>query len=121
MFLSALDNIALDAKSSPTFAPGSFMLPWANSCAVVLGLFAFSSKQDWLLPWFFAAGYAVLLSVFVKTTKVWRDPVNPLCLVLIIGSLRFFCSGLLFMAGAEPPENVSVYRVATGNRPMRWR
>src|SRR5215469_12033669 len=84
----------------------SYFFPWTTFAALLLGLLALSSRESWLLPLFFAVAYAVVLFAFVKTTRVWRDVMNPLCLVLTVGFVRFFAPGLLFLMGAEPPEEV---------------
>ena len=86
-----------------------YFFTWVTITAFCLGLVAFWSEQAWLLPSFFAVGYAAVFLAFIRTIHVWRDVMNPLCLVLILGSVRFFIPGLMFLSGAEPPDEVGSF------------
>ena len=83
---------------------GYFFL-WTTSTAFLLGLVAFWSEQPWLFPMFFVFAYAVILFALVRTIALWRDVLNPLSLVLALGFIRFLIPGLMFLSGAEPPED----------------
>ena len=74
---------------------------WTAVLTVSFGVIAFWAKQSWLLPFFLPAAYLTLALVLVRTLRTWRDPLNPLCLVLIIGLVRFLVPGFLIMNGAE--------------------
>jgi oligosaccharide repeat unit polymerase len=82
------------------------LLVWATSGALSLGLMAFWSGEAWLLTAFFAVAYAAVFLAFARTIDLWRDFMNPLCLVLSLGFLRFFVPGLMFLSGAEPPVEI---------------
>jgi oligosaccharide repeat unit polymerase len=107
--------VLLQISSEQNFGCGSdlksrgYFLLWTTSTAFFLGLVTFWSREAWLLPLFFAVGYTVVFFGFIKTTGVWRDVMNPLCLVLSIGFVRFFAPGLMFLSGAEPPDEVGSF------------
>jgi oligosaccharide repeat unit polymerase len=85
---------------------GYFFL-WTTSTAFLLGLVAFWSEQPWLFPMFFVFAYAVILFALVRTSALWRDVLNPLSLVLALGFIRFLIPGLMFLSGAELPEDAA--------------
>lgn len=85
-----------------------FLCSWLILAALLFGLCSILLEQTLLLPFFFAAAYAVLLLVGVRTARLWQDLLNPLGLVLTIGLVRFCIPGLLFLSGIEPPEEVSL-------------
>jgi O-antigen polysaccharide polymerase Wzy len=72
--------------------------------AYLLGVLTLWSEQSWLLAYFYAAAYTVISYAFVRTMRVWRDPFNPLCLVLAVAFFRFVLPGVLFLSGLEPEE-----------------
>jgi oligosaccharide repeat unit polymerase len=86
-----------------------FLVVWATFTALLLGLAALWSAQAWLVPLFFGTGYTAIFYAFIRTTDVWRDVMNPLCLILTLGFLRFFAPGLMFLSGAEPPDEVGSF------------
>jgi oligosaccharide repeat unit polymerase len=87
---------------------GYFFL-WSTFVALSLGLIVFRSSEAWLFPMFFVFAYAVILFALVRTTALWRDVLNPLSLVLALGFIRFLIPGLMFLSGAEPPENAAIF------------
>src|SRR5919109_4564155 len=93
---------------SPGIRNAGYFFCWFTLSVFLLGLFALWSEQSYILPFFFAAGYSAVLFAFVRTVRVWRDPFNPLCLVLVIGFVRFSCPGLFLLIGAEPPGEVGL-------------
>ena len=106
------NNINYAFETDSDFENRGFLSLWLTSCAFLLGLVAISSKERWLLPLFFATAYVVVLYTYLRAIRMWRDAMNPLCLVLTIATLRFFVPGLMFLSGAEPPDAVgSFFRV----------
>jgi hypothetical protein len=87
---------------------GYFLL-WLTSSTFLFGLFIIWSEDLSLLPFFLTAGYATILIACVRTVHIWGDLFNPLCLILIIGFVRFSCPAFLLLSGAEPPEKVDRY------------
>ena len=98
------------ADQEPQLWPGirksGFLFSWLSSSIFILGFSVISFAQSFLLPYFFAVGYATILYALVRTNKIWRDPFNPLCLVLAIAFIRFSCPGFVWWSGAEPPEEI---------------
>jgi oligosaccharide repeat unit polymerase len=47
-----------------------------------------------------------MLFSLATSVRAWRDPFNPLCLVLGVGFIRFFLPGILLLNGFEPAEGV---------------
>jgi hypothetical protein len=76
---------------------------------LLFGVLALWSEQSWLPRYFVPAAYAALLYSFLMSLHTWRDPFNPLCWVLVIGFVRFFLPGILFLSGAEPPDEVGLF------------
>lgn len=66
----------------------------------LLGLLAF--WHSGFLVLFIPLAYAVLLRAFFDTRRRFKDWVNPLCLILGIGFVRFGLPGLLLIAGVDP-------------------
>jgi oligosaccharide repeat unit polymerase len=83
-----------------------FVCVWITASAFCFGLITFWSGQSWFLSAFLPAAYVAMVVAFVKTTQAWRDPLNPLCLVLIVGLVRFLLPGFLILNGAEPEGEV---------------
>jgi oligosaccharide repeat unit polymerase len=83
-----------------------FACVWITAAAFCFGLITFWSGQSWFLSGFLPAAYLAIVVAFVKTTQVWRDPLNPLCLVLTVGLVRFLVPGFLTLNGAEPEGEV---------------
>ncbi|HXV78454.1 MAG TPA: O-antigen polymerase [Candidatus Binatia bacterium] len=81
-------------------------MPWITCAGFLLGWMALSFRRGWLLPLFLPVAYLGILFAFIKITRVWRDVMNPLSLVIIIGFVRFFVPGLLLLSGAEPPDEI---------------
>jgi oligosaccharide repeat unit polymerase len=75
---------------------------WTAALAFFVGLSAFWSGQSWLLSPFLPAAYLAIVFAFVRTLQTWRDPFNPLCLVFIVGIVRFLLPGILILTGTEP-------------------
>src|SRR5438093_5770349 len=83
-----------------------FWCVWITAWAFFFGLITFWSGQSWFLSAFLPAAYLAIVVAFVRTIQAWRDPFNPLCLVLIIGLVRFLVPGFLILNGAEPEGEV---------------
>ena len=81
---------------------------WTAALAFFVGLIAFWSEQSWLLTFFLPTAYLSILLAVIRTLHTWRDPFNPLCLVLTIGFVRFLLPGILLLIGTEPPEQVTL-------------
>jgi oligosaccharide repeat unit polymerase len=79
---------------------------WTAALAFLVGLISFSSGQSWLLSSFLPAAYLAIGFAFIRTLHTWRDPFNPLCLILTIGFVRFLLPGILLLSGTEPPDAV---------------
>src|SRR5947199_9406394 len=88
---------------------GGYLFLWSTFVAFSLGLMAFESSEAWLLPMFFVFAYAVILFALVRTIALWRDVLNPLSLVLALGFIRFLIPGLMFLSGAEAPEDARMF------------
>jgi oligosaccharide repeat unit polymerase len=73
------------------------------------GVIALWSEELWLLHYLVPAAYVALLYSFVISLHTSRDLLNPLCLFLIIGFVRFFLAGILFSSGVEPPDEVYLF------------
>jgi len=78
-----------------------FVTVWITASALFVGLIAFSSGQSWFLSTFIPAAYLAIVLALIRTNQTWRDPFNPLCLVLVIGLVRFLIPGFLIINGAE--------------------
>jgi oligosaccharide repeat unit polymerase len=109
-----------DLSWSPRPANRGYIFGWITASAFLLGLLTFWSHQPLLLPVFFTAGYIALLFAMVRTAHVWRDPLNPLCLILFIGFVRFSCPGFLHWSGAEPPKEVGDFFALMGLSDSNW-
>ena len=76
------------------------------AAAFLLGFLALWLEQSRLLIYFYAAAYVTIAYVFARTMQIWRDPFNPLCLVLAVAFVRLILPGLLFLSGAEVPDDI---------------
>ncbi len=85
---------------------GAFSV-WTAALALILGLIAFESQQEWLLSWFQAIALLAIGSAFILTLNTWRDPFNPLCLIIAAGFVRFLVPGALILSDVELSEDVS--------------
>jgi oligosaccharide repeat unit polymerase len=94
---------------SPEIRNRGYFFGWLTSSALLLGFFALGSGQPYLLPIFLTIGYSVVLFAFVRAIRIWRDIFNPLCLVLVIGFIRFSCPGFLLLSGVEPPAEIGLF------------
>ena len=81
---------------------GGLWSVWTAALAFFIGLIAFWSGQLWLLSFFLPAAYLAIVLAFLRTLHTWRDPFNPLCLVLTVGLGRFLIPGILILTGVEP-------------------
>lgn len=81
---------------------GGSLCVWTAAAAFLIGFVAFWSQQSWLLGLFLPGAYLTIVFVFLRTLHAWRDPFNPLCLVLIVGAVRFLVPGILILTGTEP-------------------
>jgi oligosaccharide repeat unit polymerase len=50
-----------------------------------------------------------MLFALAASVRAWRDPFNPLCLVLAVGFVRFFLPGILLLVGVEPGGEVGLF------------
>jgi oligosaccharide repeat unit polymerase len=79
---------------------------WLAASSFGLGFVVLWSGQSSYLTYFVAAAYAAMLFSWVLSVRSWRDPFNPLSLVLVVGFVRFFLPGILLSSGFEPAEGV---------------
>ena len=86
--------------------PGGALCAWGVALTLSLGVFAFWSQQDWLLIYFAPAAYCAIFCSLILTAQSWRDPFNPLCLVIAAGVVRFLIPSLLLSSGVQPEGEV---------------
>src|SRR5947199_6001681 len=86
-----------------------YFVTWLTASVFLVGFVALRWRQPVFLPGFLAVGYLTLLVVFVRTGYLWKDPFNPLCVVLVIAFIRFSCPGILQWLDVEPPEDVAAF------------
>lgn len=72
-----------------------------------LGVFVFADMPS-MATVFLPLAYLTLLLAFLTTGQRWRDWINPLAVVLVLGFVRFGVPGLLVSLGVEP--DVDVFR-----------
>lgn len=100
---------------------GGLCCVWTAALAFFVGLIAFSSGQSSLLSFFLPAAYLAIVFAFVRTLHTWRDPFNPLCLVLIVSVVRFLLPGILILNGAEPTgEGMVAIGLALSDSDWEW-
>ena len=68
--------------------------------AWILGIFVFSGIT-WIIPLYFCFAYAILWLTARSVNRFWRDPLNPVSLVLVLGFIRFSIPGFLSLR-SEP-------------------
>lgn len=73
----------------------------------VLGVSVFVG-MPWTAAVFFPLAYVALGVTFFMTSRRWRDWINPLSIVLVLGFVRFGLPGLLVVAGVDP--DIPVFR-----------
>ena len=83
---------------------------WLVVSAFSLGILTLGSGQPWLLHYFVPAAYFAILYSSINALRAWRDPFNPLCLVLAVGFLRFFLPGILILSGAND-EQIGLFQL----------
>jgi len=88
---------------------GGYLSFWLVCTAFLFGLVTMTSRQNWLLPPFIVVGYTAILFALVKTTQVWRDSLNPLCLICAIALVRHILPALFLLNGVEPPDEVRLF------------
>ena len=79
---------------------------WLAASSFSFGFVVLWSGQSSYLTYFVSAAYAAMLYSWVLSVRSWRDPFNPLSLVLVVGFVRFFLPGILLSSGFEPVEGV---------------
>jgi len=89
--------------------PSGTLCVWSVALALLLGILAFRSQQDWLLAYFAPVAYLAIFCSFILTLRTWRDPFNPLCLVIAAAVVRFFIPDLLLSSGVEPEGEVAAF------------
>ena len=62
--------------------------------AWILGIFVFSGIT-WIIPLYICFAYAILWLTVRSVNRFWRDPLNPVFLVLVLGLIRFSIPGFL--------------------------
>jgi oligosaccharide repeat unit polymerase len=95
-----------DYSLANSLSGGAFCV-WSVALALLLGVIAFWLQQDWLLGYFATLAYLAICCSLILTVQSWRDPFNPLCLVIAAGVVRFLVPGLLLSSGVEPEGEVS--------------
>ena len=98
----------------------SHLALWLLLFAFSLGLFALESRESAVVPLFIALGYLAIFVAVGKTILASRDFFNPLCLVLLIGFVRYSCPAFLLLAGIEPPKEVADSYQALGLSDPDW-
>ena len=81
---------------------------WLVLAASSFGVLALWSEESWTLRYFVPAAYFAIVYSWVKALQAWRDPFNPLCLVLTVGFVRFFLPGILILSGTNT-ERVGLF------------
>src|ERR1700752_4768379 len=89
--------------------PSGALCVWGVGLAFLLGLIAFWSQQDWLQGYFAPVAYLAIFCSFILTAHTWRDPFNPLCLVIAAAVVRFIIPDLLLSSGVEPEGEVAAF------------
>lgn len=94
--------------SIPSRSSGALCV-WGVGLALLLSLIAFWSHQDWLRGYSAPVAYFAIFCSFILTMQTWRDPFNPLCLVIAAGVVRFLIPGLLLSLGVEPEGEANAF------------
>jgi len=97
----------VNAGSSSTPIIGRLERLYFPLLACVFGIFVFSGLT-WLLPIYFSLGYLILGLTAVAVTRFWRDYLNPLLLILLMGFVRFSIPGFLSLR-TEP--DLLIFRI----------
>jgi oligosaccharide repeat unit polymerase len=93
---------------------------WLIFFAFSIGLFALWSRELAIVPILMGPAYLGLFLVFRTAAVTSRDIFNPLCLVLVIGFIRFSCPAFLFLAGIEQPDEVALFYREMGLSESDW-
>ena len=80
---------------------------WLLLFAFSLGLFVLGSRYADVVPLFLVVGYLAIFVGVGKTVIASRDFFNPLCLISLIGLVRYSCPAFLLLAGVNPPKEVA--------------
>lgn len=67
-----------------------------------LGLLILWLGQLSLLPFFLVAGYLAVFLILLWAVRFWRDLFNPLCLILVLGFVRFSLPAFLVLFRVDP-------------------
>lgn len=86
--------------------PNHFAL-WLLLFAFSVGLFVLGSRYAEIVPFFLVLGYLAIFVGAGKAIIASRDFFNPLCLILLIGFVRYSCPAFLLLAGVSPPKEVA--------------
>ena len=100
--------------------PSGALCVWSIAFSLLLGILAFGSQQEWLLYYFQPVAYLAIGYSFIRTLHTWRDPFNPLCLIIAVGVVRFLIPGLLFSSGVEPEGEVGALFSSMGLSDHDW-
>ena len=87
---------------------GTFTV-WISALALTLGIIAFAAQHEGLLFCFQLVAVLAIGVAVVLTLNTWRDPFNPLCLIIAAGFVRFLLPGALVLSGAELSDEVSAF------------
>jgi oligosaccharide repeat unit polymerase len=98
----------------------SFGWVWLAAFSFSIGILAFWSTEAWILAYFVPAAYVTILYSLVKSIQTWRDPLNPLCVILLVGFVRFFLPGILLLIGAQLPYEVDALFSQMGLSKTDW-
>jgi oligosaccharide repeat unit polymerase len=93
---------------------------WLVFSAFSLGLFTLWSKESYIVPIFMGIGYLGVFVVLLRTVILSRDIFNPLCLIFLIGLVRYSCSAFLLLAGIEPSEEIALFYEVMGLSDSDW-
>jgi oligosaccharide repeat unit polymerase len=82
---------------------------WLVASSFFFGIVVLWSGQSSYLPYFVPAAYAAMFFSVGTSVRAWRDPFNPLCLILVVGFVRFFLPGILLLSGVEPANEAGLF------------
>jgi oligosaccharide repeat unit polymerase len=88
---------------------GGVACSWLAAASFFFGILVLWSGHRGHLPYFVPAAYGAMLYSLGISVRSWRDPFNPLSLVILVALVRFFVPGILLSIGFEPAEEVHFF------------
>ena len=98
----------------------NYLVLWLLTFGFSLGLFAFSSRESYIVPMFVSIGYLGIFVALGRAIVTSKDIFNPFCLILFIGVVRYCCPAFLRLLGIEPHEDVAVFYRLMGLSDSDW-